>query len=210
MTAHGYLLHSFLSPLSNKRTDAYGGSFENRTRLLLEISRAIHAAYPERSLWVRVSGSDQVDHLVASEGIEAWTSADTVRLAPLLAEAGVEVLDCSSGGNVPYQKIQVGAAYQLPFAEAVRKALAASSSSSGSGTAKMLTGSVGMLEGQEFAGQVAERALQEGKADLIFLARGLMARPSWPEDAAYQIAGLKLSGTPAYHRTHHPKRTATL
>lgn len=191
--AHGYLLHSFLSrewnsisrtalpaptranrpcayrfasagpsALSNQRTDAYGGSPENRARLLIDISKRIHSKFPSKSLWVRVSSTDYAE----TSGKESWDISGTTKLAPLLEDAGVDVLDCSAGGLVPFQKIDLGPAYQLPYAAAVKEL----------GLKKMLVASVGMLEGEQ--GRVAEKALQEGKADLVLLARGFMNSPS--------------------------------
>mgnify|MGYP000492306419 CR=1 FL=1 len=193
--AHGYLLHSFLSPLSNTRTDKYGGSFENRTRLLVEIARDVKKKYPSKSVWVRVSSTDFAEH-VEAEGKATWNIEETCKLAPLLADVGVDVLDCSAGGLVDFQKIKPGPAYQLPYAEAVSKLE----------LPKMLTGSVGILEGDSYTGEVAEKALKDGKADLIFLARGLMAKPSWPEEAATELTGVRCAGNPAYHRVHPAKK----
>ena len=194
-SAHGYLLHSFLSPLSNKRTDQYGGSFENRTRLLLEIAKAVKTKYPNKSLWVRVSSTDFAEH-VEAEGQATWNINETVKLAPLLADIGVDVLDCSAGGLVSIQRIKPAPAYQLPFAAAVSKLK----------LPNMLTGSVGILEGATYSGEIAEKTLTEGKAHLIFLARGLLAKPSWPEEAAEKLTGVRCAGNPAYHRVHPAKK----
>ena len=121
--AHGYLLHEFLSPVSNKRTDEYGGSWENRTRLTLEVVEAAREAIPEgMPLFLRISASDWLDGQ-REQFPESWTEADTVRLAPLLAERGVDFLDVSSGGLHPSQKIKTGPGYQAPFAKAVKKAV---------------------------------------------------------------------------------------
>ena len=194
--AHGYLMHSFLSPLSNKRTDKYGGSFENRTRLLVETAQAIKAKHPSKSIWVRVSSTDYAEHLEKEQGVETWNIESTKKLAPLLAHAGVCVLDCSAGGLVSVQKIKPGPAYQLPYASAVRALR----------IPRLLIGSVGILEGDEFPGQLAEKALQDDQANLIFLARGIMAHPSWPEDAAQALTGgVRCAGNPAYHRVHPAK-----
>ena len=114
-SAHGYLLHQFLSPLSNRRTDRYGGPFENRIRLLTEVVDAVRAVWPERlPLWVRVSATDWAE----SGG---WDLPQTVALAKILKPRGVDLLDCSSGGTLPHAKIPSGPGFQVPFAEAVRR-----------------------------------------------------------------------------------------
>jgi 2,4-dienoyl-CoA reductase-like NADH-dependent reductase (Old Yellow Enzyme family) len=159
--AHGYLIHQFFSPLSNTRTDQYGGSFENRIRFLLETLEAVQEVWPsENPLFVRISATDW------AEG--GWTAEDSVELAKILKEKGVDLIDCSSGGLVSYQKIPVFAGYQVQFAEAVK---------SGSG---MLTAAVGLITEP----QQAEDILQESKADLIFLARELLRDPYFPLHAA--------------------------
>jgi 2,4-dienoyl-CoA reductase-like NADH-dependent reductase (Old Yellow Enzyme family) len=159
--AHGYLIHQFFSPLSNTRTDQYGGSFENRIRFLLETLEAVQEIWPsENPLFVRISATDW------AEG--GWNAEDSVELAKILKEKGVDLIDCSSGGLVSYQKIPVFAGYQVQFAEAVK---------SGSG---MLTAAVGLITEP----QQAEDILQESKADLIFLARELLRGPYFPLHAA--------------------------
>lgn len=162
-SAHGYLLHEFLSPLSNRRTDAYGGSFENRVRLLMEVVAAVREAWPSGyPLWVRISATDWVDG--------GWTIDDSVRLAGLLKGIGVDVVDCSSGGVVPNVKIPVGPGYQVEFAAKVRQS-------------GVMTAAVGMITG---AGQ-AERILAEGQADLIVMARELLRDPYFPLHAADEL-----------------------
>jgi len=159
--AHGYLIHEFFSPLSNKRTDQYGGSFENRIRFLLEILDEVQQVWPaENPLFVRISATDW------AEG--GWTSEESVSLSKVLKEKGVDLIDCSSGGLVPYQKIPVFAGYQVQFAEAVKSG------------ADILTGAVGLITEP----QQAEDILQESKADLIFLARELLRDPYFPLHAA--------------------------
>lgn len=159
--AHGYLIHQFFSPLSNKRTDQYGGSFENRIRFLLETLEAVQEVWPsENPLFVRISATDW------AEG--GWTPEESVELAKILKNKGVDLIDCSSGGLVPYQKIPVFAGYQVQFADAVK---------SGAG---MLTAAVGLITEP----QQAEDILQESKADLIFLARELLRDPYFPLHAA--------------------------
>src|SRR5258705_13830087 len=145
--AHGYLLHEFLSPLSNRRTDEYGGSFENRVRLVLRVAEAIRKVWPERlPLFCRISATDW------KEG--GWDLPQSIELAKLLKTAGVDLIDTSSGGLVPDVKIPVGPGYQVPFAEAIRK------------NAGIATGAVGMITEPE----QAEAILTRGQADLVFLA----------------------------------------
>lgn len=159
--AHGYLLHEFYSPLSNKRNDEYGGSFENRIRLTVEVAENIRKVWPaELPLFVRISASDW------TEG--GWTIADSVALAEVLKNKGVDVIDCSSGGNVPHAKIEVGPGYQVPFAEAIKKQTG------------ILTGAVGMIT----TPQQAEEFLSSGQADVIIMARELLRDPYFPLHAA--------------------------
>ncbi len=175
--AHGYLLHGFLSPLSNHRSDQYGGSFENRVRFLLEIVRSVREVWPQdHVLGVRLSCTDWV------EG--GWTTEDTVRLATLLELEEVDVLDCSSGGNVPKAVIPVGPGYQVQFAEAVKRA-----------TAKLRVAAVGMItEPTQANGIIATE-----QADFVFLARELLRDPYFPRSAA-QALGHKLSAPAQYGR----------
>lgn len=159
--AHGYLLHQFLSPLSNQRQDEYGGSFANRTRLLLEVVTAVREAWPPGyPLFVRVSTTDW------AEG--GWTPDETVQLAVLLKELGVDVMDCSSGGMVPYQEIPVGPGYQVPFAERIRK------------EAGIMTSAIGIITDAV----QAETILASGQADLVGMARELLRDPYFPLHAA--------------------------
>jgi 2,4-dienoyl-CoA reductase-like NADH-dependent reductase (Old Yellow Enzyme family) len=162
-SAHGYLLHEFLSPLSNRRADEYGGSFENRSRLLREVIDAVKSVWPdENPLFIRISATDW------TEG--GWTLEESVKLAYILKDKGVDLIDCSSGGNVYNAKIPAGPGYQVPFSEAVRKT-------------GILTGAVGCIT---TAGQ-AELILQEEKADLVFLARELLRNPYFPLLAAREL-----------------------
>ncbi|PWN20450.1 FMN-linked oxidoreductase [Microstroma glucosiphilum] len=196
-SAHGYLLDSLNSPLSNKRTDQYGGSFENRTRALREIISQIKKEFPHKSVWLRIGSTNFAEHVEDP----SWGIEDTKRLAQELGEAGeVDVIDCSAGGLVPFQKINPRPGYQVPFAEGV--------SSLGIAKSKLLVGSVGMLEGPDVhqPGHLAEEVLQKGQADLIFLARGFLANPSWVEDSATQLMGTRCAGNPQYHRVHPAKR----
>ncbi|MFI5345610.1 MAG: NADH:flavin oxidoreductase/NADH oxidase [Elusimicrobiota bacterium] len=159
--AHGYLAHSFLSPLSNKRTDGYGGGFEGRTRFPLEIAAAVRGVWPERlPLLVRVSATDWV------EG--GWDLSQTVELAKKLKTAGVDFIDCSSGGAVPNAKIPVGPGFQVPFAEAVKR------------EAEIATGAVGMITEPA----QAEEIVASGKADAVLLARQFLREPYWTQRAA--------------------------
>ncbi len=161
--AHGYLLHSFLSPLSNARTDAWGGDLAGRARLLLEVARAVRSeAGEDVPVAVRVSATDW-----AAGG---WTEADTVALAPQLAGAGVDIVDCSSGGTTPAQKIELRPGYQVPFAEAVRRAGVASAA-------------VGLITEPA----QADAIVREGRADLVLLARELLRDPHWPLRAAVEL-----------------------
>ena len=159
-SAHGYLLHEFLSPLSNQRTDEYGGSFENRTRMLRQVINAVNSVWPvENPLFVRISSTDW------TEG--GWTIEESVKLAFILKEMGVDLIDCSSGGNVYNARIPLGPGYQVPFSEAVRKT-------------GILTGAVGLIT----TVRQAETILQEEKADLVLFARELLRNPYFPLLAA--------------------------
>ncbi|WP_033288979.1 NADH:flavin oxidoreductase/NADH oxidase [Amycolatopsis jejuensis] len=163
-SAHGYLLHEFLSPLSNKRTDEYGGSFENRIRLLVRVVDAVRAAVPDETpLLVRVSATDWVDG--------GWSPEETVELCALLAGHGADLFDLSSGGNDPRQQIPVGPGYQVPFARAVR-------AKSGTPAA-----AVGLITEPAQAQQV----LDEGSADVILLGRVALREAAWPLRAAHEL-----------------------
>jgi 2,4-dienoyl-CoA reductase-like NADH-dependent reductase (Old Yellow Enzyme family) len=162
--AHGYLISEFLSPLANHRTDEYGGSFENRVRLLLEVVSAVRGSWPESSpLFVRISATDW------AEG--GWTIDESVELAQLLKNSGVDLVDCSSGGNTPPAKIPVGPGYQTPFAERIRR------------EAKILTGAVGMIT----APAQADHIIRTGQADLAIIAREFLRDPYWPLHAARDL-----------------------
>jgi 2,4-dienoyl-CoA reductase-like NADH-dependent reductase (Old Yellow Enzyme family) len=159
--AHGYLVHQFLSPLVNTRTDQFGGSFDNRTRFLREIVGAVREVWPERlPLWLRISASDW------TEG--GWTIEDSVSLARQLKPLGVDLIDASSGGIVPSAKIPLGPGYQTPFAQRIRH------------EAGILTGAVGMITSPE----QAQHILATGQADLVLLAREFLRDPYWPLHAA--------------------------
>ncbi|KAA1474492.1 FMN-linked oxidoreductase [Dentipellis sp. KUC8613] len=160
--AHGYLLHEFLSPVSNKRTDEYGGSFENRVRLTLEVVDAVRAAIPDdMPLFLRVSATDWLEAVMPDT--PSWRIEDTVRLAGLLADHGVDLLDVSSGGLHPLQRIETIFAYQAQFSEPVRKEHGQ----------KILVGAVGSIT----TGKLAQETLDQGKADLIFVGRTFQKEP---------------------------------
>jgi 2,4-dienoyl-CoA reductase-like NADH-dependent reductase (Old Yellow Enzyme family) len=159
--AHGYLLHEFLSPLSNRRTDRYGGSLENRTRIVREVVEAVRRAWPERlPLLLRVSCTDWV------EG--GWDLAQTVELARQVGPLGVDLVDCSSGGLVATARVPAGPGYQVPFAEAIRR------------DAAVATAAVGLITEPA----QAETVIRTGQADLVLLARELLRDPQFPLRAA--------------------------
>lgn len=162
--AHGYLLHEFLSPLSNHRTDRYGGSFENRTRLTLEVVAAIRRVIPDSMpLLVRISSTDWL------EG--GWDLDQSIELARALKPLGVDLMDCSSGALVPYAKIPISPGYQVPFAAAIRE------------KADIPTGAVGKITDPHQANEI----IVSGKADLALLAREMLREPYWPIKAALAL-----------------------
>jgi 2,4-dienoyl-CoA reductase-like NADH-dependent reductase (Old Yellow Enzyme family) len=174
--AHGYLLHQFLSPLSNRRDDDYGGSLENRMRLTLEVTRAVRRVWPaDRPLFVRISATDWAD--------DGWDLDQSVVLAGRLADEGVELVDCSSGGLVPGVSIPLGPGYQLEFAERIRR------------EAKVMTGAVGLITEP----QQANAVVASGQADLVFLARQLLRHPYWPLRAARTL-GAAIAWPKQYER----------
>jgi 2,4-dienoyl-CoA reductase-like NADH-dependent reductase (Old Yellow Enzyme family) len=174
--AHGYLLHEFLSPLSNHRTDSYGGSFENRTRLLCEVLAAVRRVWPESApLFLRISATDWI------EG--GWDLEQSTRLAELVGPLGVDLIDCSSGGLAPGAKIPTRAGYQVPFADEIRRETG------------ILTGAVGLIT---TAGQ-ADAILREGKADVVLLAREFLRQPYWPLHVAREL-GFPISWPAQYLR----------
>jgi 2,4-dienoyl-CoA reductase-like NADH-dependent reductase (Old Yellow Enzyme family) len=174
--AHGYLLHEFLSPLSNLREDAYGGCLENRARLLREVVAAVRGAWPAPApLVVRVSATDWV------EG--GWDIDECVRLCRWLHDDGVDLIDCSSGGNVPNATIPVAPGYQVPFAARIRR------------EAGIATGAVGLIT----EARQAEGILERGDADLVFLARELLRDPYFPRRAAAEL-GVRIEPPVQYGR----------
>jgi 2,4-dienoyl-CoA reductase-like NADH-dependent reductase (Old Yellow Enzyme family) len=163
--AHGYLLHEFLSPLANQRTDAYGGSFENRARLPLAVVEAVRSAWPAQlPLSVRISATDW------AEG--GWTIDDSVQLAQLLRERGADLIDVSSGGMVPHAQIPLAPGYQVPFAARIRR------------EAGISTAAVGMITEPTHANAIIE----QGHADFVFLAREMLRDPYWPLHAAAALS----------------------
>jgi NADPH2 dehydrogenase len=175
--AHGYLLHEFLSPISNQRTDAYGGSLENRMRFPLEVFDAVRAAFPDhKPIGFRVSASDWVDG--------GWDVEQTIVLAKQLKARGVDWIDASSGGVSPQQKITLGPGYQVPFAEAIKAATG------------LPTIAVGLITEV----QMAEDIVASGKADMVALARGMLYDPRWPWHAAAQL-GASVEAPPQYWRS---------
>ncbi len=174
--AHGYLINEFLSPISNDREDEYGGSFENRIRLLLEIVKTVREVIGESSpLFVRISASDWVK--------EGWDENDSVKLAKILKEHEVDLIDCSSGGNSPEQQIPVAPLYQVPFSEKIKKETG------------ILTAAVGLIT----TANEGEAILEEQQADLIMMARQFLREPYFPLHAAKEL-GVDLPWPPQYER----------
>jgi 2,4-dienoyl-CoA reductase-like NADH-dependent reductase (Old Yellow Enzyme family) len=184
-SAHGYLLHQFLSPLSNHRDDAWGGDFDGRTKLALNVAAAVREAWPaDLPLFVRISATDWAPG--------GWDLPQSVRLAAKLRECGVDLVDCSSGGLVADAKIPVGPEYQVPFARAIRE------------EARVATGAVGMITLPE----QAERVVESGAADAVLLARALMRDPNWPLHAARAL-GVDVPWPVQHERAKPPPAGAT-
>jgi 2,4-dienoyl-CoA reductase-like NADH-dependent reductase (Old Yellow Enzyme family) len=180
--AHGYLLHQFLSPISNRRADSYGGALENRIRFPLEVFEALRAAWPaEKPLGVRVSATDWVPG--------GWDLEQTIAFARALDAAGCDFIDASSGGLSPEQRIAVGPGYQTPFAGALKQAV------------KMKVIAVGLITGA----RQAEAILASGQADLIGLARAMLDDPRWPWHAAHEL-GADIPYPRQYERAHPSRR----
>ena len=183
-SAHGYLMHEFFSPLSNFRSDEYGGSFENRTRIAREVVTAVRTQMPDQlPLFIRISATDW------KEG--GWDVDQAVELARQLKPLGVDLVDCSSAGLVHDQKIIAGPGFQVPFAERIRR------------DTGILTGAVGMIETKE---QVAE-ILANGRADLVFMAREFLRDPYWPLRSARELKQ-PMSWPAQYLRAASPDSTA--
>ena len=178
--AHGYLIHEFLSPLSNTRTDDYGGSFENRIRLCLEVVTAVRAVWPDDlPLFVRVSATDWTPG--------GWDIDECVELARRLGAAGVDLIDCSSGGNVARPTIPVAPGYQVPFAERIRR------------DAAIATGAVGLITEPA----QADAIIRSGQADIVLLAREMLRDPYWPLRAAREL-GQQVAWPSQYLRAAPP------
>lgn len=181
--AHGYLLHEFLSPLSNHRTDEYGGALENRMRMVLQVAEAVRASIPRTlPVFVRISATDW------TEG--GWDLPQSIALARALARVGIDFIDCSSGGNVPKANIPVGPGYQAPFAEAIRR------------EASIATGAVGMI----IEPAQAEQILAAGQADAVLLARSFLYDPYWPLHAA-EALGAEMEWPVQYGRVRTQPRS---
>jgi NADPH2 dehydrogenase len=175
--AHGYLLHSFASPLSNRREDRYGGSLENRIRLALEVARAVREAWPrDKPVFYRISASDWY------EG--GWDIEQSMVLCKRLKEIGIDLIDCSSGGNIHDQKIKLGPGYQVPFAKSIREATG------------LTTIAVGLIT----EAKQAEDILASGKADMVALARAMLYDPRWGWHAAAELGG-QVDAPPQYWRS---------
>ena len=181
--AHGYLLHEFLSPLSNDRADEYGGAFDNRVRLLLDVIEAIRSEWPlDRPLLVRLSATDWADG--------GWDAEQSIALAGILKFRAVDLIDCSSGGLVPYASIPAGPGFQVPFAERIRKETG------------VPTGAVGFITEPAHADAI----IQSGRADMVFIAREMLRDPYWPVHAAATL-GHQISW-PAQYLRAAPKGSA--
>lgn len=175
--AHGYLMHEFLSPLSNHRTDEYGGSLENRMRFPLEVAERVRKAWPAKwPVFVRISATDWVDQ-------GGWDLQQSIAFAKQLKEVGIDLIDCSSGGTVSNVKIPAGPGYQVPFAAAIRE------------QAQIFTGAVGIIT----SGSQAEKILQNGEADALFVGRELLRDPYFPLHAAKEL-GVDLKWPVQYER----------
>jgi len=174
--AHGYLIHEFLSPLANQRTDRWGGSFENRTRLVREVVRAIRTVWPDGNpISVRISATDWRE--------DGWTLDDSIALARLLRQDGADIIDCSSGGVVPGVRIPIGPGYQVRLAEGVRR------------SAGVPTAAVGLITNAE----QADTIIRSGQADVVFLARELLRDPHFPLRAARELRA-EVAWAPQYLR----------
>ena len=181
-SAHGYLLHEFMSPVVNNRTDEYGGSFENRTRLLLEVVDLVRAIMPaEMPLFVRVSATDWLEEVEEFKDKETWTLEQTVELAKILGHRGVDLLDVSSGGTHPAQKIKGGPAYQAPFAEAVKRAVGDS----------LAVSTVGSITSGVQANDLLEGKGGRQPIDLAVVGRGFQKNPglvfAWADELKVDV-----------------------
>jgi 2,4-dienoyl-CoA reductase-like NADH-dependent reductase (Old Yellow Enzyme family) len=162
--AHGYLVHEFYSPISNKRKDKYGGSLENRCRFAVEITKSVRNSIPDTTpLFVRISSTDWIDG--------GWDIEQSIQLSKWLKDVGADLIDCSSGGNVQKAQIPVGAGYQVPFAQRIKN------------EASILTGAVGLITSAE----QAEHIITTGQADVVILAREMLRDPYWAMHAAKKL-----------------------
>lgn len=178
--AHGYLMHEFLSPISNQRQDNYGGSLENRMRFPLEVARAVRSRWPaDLPLFVRISATDWAD-----ETMDSWKLVDTIVLCEQLKRIGVDLIDCSSGGTLPNAVIPTEPGYQVPFAEAIKQDV------------KIMTAAVGMIT----CAEQAEAILCNKQADAVFMGREFLRNPYWPMHAAQKL-GCKISKPKQYSRS---------
>lgn len=174
--AHGYLIHQFLSPLSNFRKDHYGGSFENRIKILLDVIDAVQQVWPSGyPILVRISATDWTE--------DGWTIEDSVKLATVLQKMGVDLIDCSTGGNISSAKIPLNAGYQVPFSEELKK------------QTNILSAAVGLIT----TAAQAEEIISSGKADMVFLAREMLRDPYFPQKAAQEL-GVDLKWPVQYER----------
>ncbi|WP_406205382.1 NADH:flavin oxidoreductase/NADH oxidase [Streptomyces decoyicus] len=181
--AHGYLINQFLSPFTNRRTDEYGGSYENRTRFALEVVDAVREIWPdELPVFFRISATDWLTE-DESDPREGWTADDTVRFARELREHGIDLLDTSTGGNAPDAKITTGPGYQVPFAERVKK------------ESGLAVGAVGLIT----EARQAEKIIADGQADAVLLGRELLRSPSFAQHAAREL-GARTAVPQPYHR----------
>lgn len=210
--AHGYLITSFLSPISNRRTDKYGGSFENRTRILVEIIQAVRAVIPkDMPLLVRLSATEWME----KNATESWDVKSTIRVAKLLPGLGVDLLDVSSGGNNAAQRIEMHSNFQIGIAGQIREALFAA------GIKDLLIGAVGMITEAEVAKEIVQASSpssQEGektleiadeqggiaKADIVLVARQFLREPEWVLRVAHNL-GVKVQWPNQYSRAPFPK-----
>lgn len=174
--AHGYLLHEFLSPLCNGRTDEYGGSLENRMRFPLHVASAVRSVWPEElPLFVRISATDWAE--------DGWDLEQSIKFSRRLCELSIDLVDCSSGGAVSHAKVEVGPGYQVPFARAIRE------------QARIATGAVGLITEPKQADEI----IREGSADAVLLARAFLQDPYWPLHAAKTL-GVDVEWPPQYLR----------
>lgn len=199
-SAHGYLLSSFNSPLTNKRKDMYGGSFENRTRLLRNIVRRIRAQFPNKGVWVRINGTDGLE----DSDEPSWTYESTQMIAPVLEQEGVDLLDVSSRGTISSAKVEMSAGYQLPGAVLVKSL----------GLERMLVSAVGSLHGgteenPTLLGKFAEHILQNGNVDFVCLGRIFLHNPTWVRDVARNLTGTDAVSALQYDYTLPSLRSMT-